>query len=292
MFGKWALFQQAISLMIPSPTTSTILSPTKSVNDTIPNKKHQCHYPQQETSMPLSPTNTRHTQQATNSADSLLVILILVLVPLHVQIQMLASDLLVHIQHVLRDRLEVTTRLSSPPRLPGGIVARRHENVALLRSRPRTIRGHHRVEAVDDLSQQVNSRLQLLLRLLRLHRGRHDGNVDTLRTDLVFVAHAGHVDVRVALLVSRQLHLLGRNDDLAALGAVDSLDGVVEQTDGPHHLSRLAHLLLLEVRGVADDHLRTRSLALRDHADHLLVLELDAVDLTTSSVRHSSTGSE
>lgn len=205
---------------------------------------------------------------------------------------MLACDLLVHVQHILGDRLEVTTHRATLPRLPGGIVASGHEDVALLRSRPRTIGRDDRVEAIDDLSQEVDSRLQLLLRLLGLHGSGDDGDVDSLRTDLVLVAHTGHVDVRAALLVARQLHLLGGDDDLAALGAIDRLDGVVEETDGTHHLARLAHLLLLEVRGVTDDHLRARSLALRHHADHLLVLVLDAVDLTTSSHLRTSTGSE
>ena len=97
----------------------------------------------------------------------------------------------------------------------------------------------------------------------------------------MFVAHAGHVNVRFALLVPGSLHLLRRNDDLAALRAVHALDRVVQQADRPHHLPRLLHELLLEVGGVADHHLRAHRVALRHHAGHLLVLVLDAIDLST-----------
>lgn len=55
-------------------------------------------------------------------------------------------------------------------------------------------------------------------------------------------------------------------DDLDGVGVVGAGDGVRQDADGADHIRR-AHDLLREVRGIADDHLGARGLALAFDAD-------------------------
>lgn len=210
---------------------------------------------------------------------------------------------LVDAQHVISRGLEVAIPHSPLHSLPGGII--RRGDVAVIRLSIRNgLEGvRDLIKSLNDVSQQVHRRLQLLLRIVRLHRRRRDGDVDSLSAHRVIARHHRHVDVCLSppsptptgrvLGISGTLDLLGRNDDLRGLAVASALHGVVQQTNRPHHLSRLSQHVVGEVRGISHREVAGRRLAVGNNTlDVSLVVEEELVGVAVQHEHAALDGAE
>ena len=104
-----------------------------------------------------------------------------------------------------------------------------------------------------DRPQQVESWLDLGLRVLSLHTDGDHCNEPTLGGHLVGVGHAGDVDVALPphykqLLVRRGcaggLMLFLRQDELSRQSVLGVWDGMIQQADTPHNFPSLLDCFL------------------------------------------------
>ena len=107
----------------------------------------------------------------------------------------MSSDPPVDIQHVIGDSLKVTTAQPQSSSLPGGVVGGGDEAAVLLSVGDGFEGVGDVVEALQDVAEQVDRRREFLLRVVGLHGGGGDGDVDALGADRVVEGDAGDVDV-------------------------------------------------------------------------------------------------
>ena len=79
--------------------------------------------------------------------------------------------------------------------LPGSIIGRGDEAFILLTVVNRLEGIRHLIKALEDVTQKVDSRVQLHFRVLSLHSGGADGNVNALGADRMVPGHHRHVDI-------------------------------------------------------------------------------------------------
>lgn len=142
------------------------------------------------------------------------------------KVKVLAGAALEDVEHVQTGGLKVR----------GGVVRLGDEH---LRAEPvvgRLVVVRHAHELLRDRREQVQARLDLRLRVVRLDRGRHHTDEPALGRHLVRRADQRHVDVGPAP------DLLLGNDDLRREGVLGVGDRVVQQTDAPDDLALDADL--------------------------------------------------
>ena len=106
----------------------------------------------------------------------------------------------------------------------------------------------------QNFTKQCKTRSNLLEGVRRLDRSTNDGDIHTLRSDLMRGTDHAHVYVVAAP------DLRGRDDDLRGLRVVGVGNRVVQEADGAHDATHLAGLAGREVAGVADDESRLSDL--------------------------------
>ena len=112
------------------------------------------------------------------------------------EIKRLTSNSLINAHDVISDRLEVAIdQNNSNTPLPGSIIRRGDEAFILLTVVNRFEGIRHLIKTLEDVTQKVDGGIQLHLRVLSLHSGGADGNVNALGADRVVPGHHRHVNI-------------------------------------------------------------------------------------------------
>lgn len=204
------------------------------------------------------------------------------------KVERLASAALEYVQHIQASGLEVR----------GRVVRLRDEDLRLgsVIDRLQVVRDGN--ELLCDRLEQVQTRLDLNLRILGLHGGRDHAHEPALGGHLVGGAHQRHVNVRLAA------HLLLWNDYLRGQTVLGAGHRMVQNANATNHLATLAHLsdrkvvledlnyflvtnLIGHITGVAVDLLALGDLVAGAHANYLAALAQH--DLVDGLVQHVGT---
>mmetsp|Transcript_21882 Transcript_21882/g.62364 ORF Transcript_21882/g.62364 Transcript_21882/m.62364 type:complete len:422 (+) Transcript_21882:43-1308(+) len=193
-----------------------------------------------------------------------------------VHVQIFSGNSLVQAEQVVAVRFEVGC----------GVEGLADEAVVIVAVADRFHDGGDAGEALQDGSQDLESRCHVFIRVGLFGDRGDDGDVDALRRDLERVAQAADEDVVDAS------HLRSRDDDLNGLGVVGVRHWMVEKADASDDAAGWADLVLGEVGRVPDDHLGGRHLVSGLDTVCLAVLHEDLVNILVEHEGSSVDGAD